>query len=132
MVRAVETAPTHSEVRTPGPLIMHRPMNSCYPRPRISVLTGVPRMRPSAYLCGYTMYGGSISGPWVFEVDDSVGVSWPYARFCIWTLENNPSAHLGIQGNRRGRTEASSPEPVSTFPSQHLGMLYVRPTTWDP
>jgi hypothetical protein len=31
---------THTCVRTAGPLIIDRPLNSCYPSPRISFLTG--------------------------------------------------------------------------------------------
>jgi hypothetical protein len=56
---------------------------------------GVPRMGQSASLCRCAIYSGSRSGPWVLEAAKSVGVPWPYARFCIWTSEKVPSPNSG-------------------------------------
>jgi hypothetical protein len=80
MLRAVETAPTHSEVRAAVPRIMHRSHELLLPLPPYQRSEEVPRMRPSASLCWCAIYSRQRSGPWVFEVDDSVGVSWPYAQ----------------------------------------------------
>src|SRR5215207_11134768 len=56
---------------------------------------GVPRMGQSASLCRCAIDSGSRSGPWVLEAAKSVGVPWPYARFCIWTSGKTPSPTFG-------------------------------------
>jgi hypothetical protein len=100
MLRAIETALTHSEVSIAGASTKDQGHKHLLPLPAYQRPGVVTRIGPSASVYGRAICSGRPCEPWVSEAADSVGVREHYAQFCKWTSENLPSWQLDKQKAR--------------------------------